>query len=125
MQDLVTEHWWLYIFDKYIGYYPASLFPNMTAADQVGWGGRTTTSIGTPSPPMGSGHFPDGNMTHACYFRDVKIQDDTRKDYGPEKYMVDAFTDKPNCFDVKYYGDKGWVYSYFLQFGGPGGKCGN
>ena len=111
--------------DKNVGYFPAALFSNMTEAQRVGWGGKTTTPVGAPSPPMGSGYFPDDNFVHASYFRDVAFRNISGKDYGPEKFLIDRFTDNPNCFGVEYYGYQGTDVGYSLQFGGPGGKCGD
>ncbi|GAU14131.1 hypothetical protein TSUD_169560 [Trifolium subterraneum] len=73
VQDSKTKNWWLINHNENIGYFPASLFSNLTSAGQVGWGGKTTTSPGSPSPPMGSGHLPDDLFNHACYFRHVTL----------------------------------------------------
>ncbi|TKY56706.1 hypothetical protein E2542_SST21152 [Spatholobus suberectus] len=124
-QDRVTKNWWLNIGNENIGYYPTTLFSNMTSADQVGWGGRTSTPPDTPSPQMGSGYFPDDNFVHACYFRFVSFQNASRQDYGPKDYQAETFTDRPDCFGVEYYGNQGREVGYSLQFGGPGGNCGN
>ncbi|KAJ1391140.1 hypothetical protein SESBI_36902 [Sesbania bispinosa] len=93
----------------------------MAIADQVGWGGRTTTPTGTPNPTMGSGYFPDDNFVHACYFINVAYQNASRKYYGPETYQTESFTDVPKCYGVVYYGDQRRQVGYCLQFGGPGG----
>jgi len=125
-QDHVTKNWWISIENKFIGYFPAKLFSNMSSVDQVGWGGRTRTHPGTQSPQMGSGHFPhDDNPRHACYFKLVSIQDNERKTHGAKVYETHSFTDNPMCYDVRYYGDQGPYFGYVLQFGGPGGNCGN
>ncbi|QCD78813.1 hypothetical protein DEO72_LG1g2449 [Vigna unguiculata] len=98
----------------------------MSSVDQVGWGGRKRTHPGTHSPQMGSGHFPrDDNPRHACFFKQVSIQDNERKTHGAKVYETHSFTDNPYCYDVRYYGDKGPDLGYFLMFGGPGGNCGN
>ena len=83
-----------------IGYYPAELFSNMASADRVGWGGRTVTPPGLPSPQMGSGIFPDGNFLHAAYFKFISFQNEDRKDVAPNKHMIDAFVDKFDCFNT-------------------------
>ncbi|XP_057439878.1 uncharacterized protein LOC130731620 [Lotus japonicus] len=124
-QDPSTQNWWVTIEHKNIGYFPAALFTNMKWVDRVGWGGTTTTPAGTPSPPMGSGHFPDRIYEHTCYFRYMSYKDESRKDYGPEENVAKSFSDKPNCFGVDYYGNKGSQVGFSVQFGGPGGLCGN
>nr|KYP48526.1 hypothetical protein KK1_029821 [Cajanus cajan] len=125
-QDLVTKNWWLQVDGKNFGYFPAALFSNLASADQVGGGGRTRTPPGTPSPPMGSGHFPDNIIVHACYFSFVSFRDASGKNHGPEVNQVKSFTDNSHCYGVKYYGyiPKRNI-GYFLQFGGPGGNCGD
>jgi len=97
----------------------------MSSADQVGWGGRTLTPPNTPSPRMGSGYFPDKNFGLSCYFRQVSFQNESRTDYGPPIYDTGTINDNPSCFGVEYYGDLGRKAGYSLQFGGPGGECGN
>ncbi|XP_027368489.1 uncharacterized protein LOC113874465 [Abrus precatorius] len=125
IQDSMTKNWWLNMENRSIGYFPAALFSNMSTAGQVGWGGRTRTTAGTRSPPMGSGAFPDDNFVHASYFRHVYFKNTTEQSYGPQIYQAQTFTDKPECFGVQYYGDQGRDVGYSLQFGGPGGNCGN
>lgn len=97
----------------------------MKWANQVGWGGGTTTPVGTLSPPMGSGHFPDNSFNHTCYFDRLAYTDESRKDYGPGTAVVKSFTDQPKCYGVNYYGNLQGTAGFTLKFGGPGGSCGN
>ncbi|KAK2430757.1 hypothetical protein QL285_029062 [Trifolium repens] len=125
IQDSKTKNWWLINDGENIGYFPASLFSNLTSADQVGWGGRTTTSLGGTSPPMGSGYFPDNVLSHASYFIYITYRDnDSRENYEPDRSLTNTFSDKPNCYTAEYYGEQDDV-GHYLQFGGPGGNCGN
>ncbi|XP_057439974.1 uncharacterized protein LOC130731761 [Lotus japonicus] len=123
-QDNITKNWWVIINDINIGYFPAALFSNLNSASLLGWGGRTTTPHGTPSPPMGSGQFPDDHFSDGCYFKHISYQDESSEHYEPDDYLIRTFTDKPNCFGAKYYGHWEQV-EYSLIFGGPGGECGN
>ncbi|KOM44182.1 hypothetical protein LR48_Vigan05g178700 [Vigna angularis] len=124
-QDPKTKNWWISAGNVNIGYYPAALFSNLGSASIVGWGGRTQAKVGSPSPPMGSGHFPDGNKDHACYFRSPMVQDASREIYRPESIMTRPFSDNTKCYDVYYYKDHGGVYDEgLIQFGGPGTNCG-
>lgn len=110
-----------------VGYFPASLFSNMTSADHVGWGGRTSTPRQTPSPPMGSGYLPDFNSVHACYFRNISYQDETGPNKAPITYLMETSLTDANgsCSDIQYYGYSGLESGYMIQFGGPGGaNCG-
>ncbi|MCH83156.1 hypothetical protein A2U01_0003971, partial [Trifolium medium] len=107
---------------KRIGYFPNALFSNMGTANYVGWAGSTVTPSDVSSPSMGSGHFPDKDFVHACYFRNIAYQyDESQKYYEPEPDDVQAFSSAPNCYGVEYYGDQGEEFGHALQFGGPGG----
>ncbi|XP_047157684.1 uncharacterized protein LOC124828440, partial [Vigna umbellata] len=123
-QDPLTKNWWVGIQDFYIGYYPAELFSNLGSADKVGLGGRTSTAPGSPSPPMGSGHFP-GNFFHSSFFDLIFVQNASRRNYGPEKYQTEHYLDKPKCYGLKYFGNLHQNVGCALQFGGPGGNCGD
>lgn len=121
----MTKNWWLSVKNYDIGYFPAKLFSNLKMAAKVGWGGRTLTSRGSPSPPMGSGHFPDLIIAHASFFREISFKNTSKRNFGPERYQIEEYIDKPDCFGLRYYGDVGKSLHCFLQFGGPGGNCGN
>ncbi|KAG2384551.1 uncharacterized protein HKW66_Vig0146850 [Vigna angularis] len=125
-QDLKTKNWWISAGKVNIGYYPAALFSNLGSASIVGWGGRTKANVGGRSPPMGSGHFPDGDRTHESYFRSPKIQGASLIVYTPESFMTKHFSDNTKCYDVgyhdKYYGEVN--KESVVHFGGPGGNCG-
>ncbi|KAL5100677.1 hypothetical protein RYX36_005004, partial [Vicia faba] len=116
-------NWWLKVLNKDIGYFPAALFSSLKGADQVGFGGYTVTPAGTDSPTMGSGHKPDGDFTHASYFRFVKHLNIVQEPDDPLPFMVEIDNDAPNCYGVTNYEGKKRHMGYSLQFGGPGGKC--
>ncbi|XP_052734768.1 uncharacterized protein LOC108342362 isoform X1 [Vigna angularis] len=121
-QDTKSKNWWIIINNKFIGYFPAKLFSNMSTADHVGWGGRTKTRPSTDSPQMGSGHLPNDT---ACYFRQMWFKDPSAVARGPKSNQVYPLVDKPTCYDIKNYGDKGGHNGYYFEFGGPGGSCGD
>lgn len=123
-QDIVTRNWVLNFNGIDIGYFPADLFTNLASANQVGWGGSTTTPAGTPSPPMGSGLLPNHKTHSACYFRWVSYKNENQIFYDTRDNVTEAFTDKPNCYGAKFYGYEKDIGS-ILQFGGPGGQCDN
>ncbi|CAJ1970954.1 unnamed protein product [Sphenostylis stenocarpa] len=117
--------WTMEVRGMHIGYFPAAIFSNLRGAEQVGWGGRTLTPRRTSSPPMGSGYFPDRNFFHASFFKMISYQNETRISHGPENYLIQYFADKRSCFGLSYYGNLGGFDGYSLQFGGPGGNCGD
>ncbi|XP_017429569.1 uncharacterized protein LOC108337530 isoform X1 [Vigna angularis] len=125
-QDPKSKNWWIHLSNTIaVGYFPAKLFSNLSSADKVGWGGRTLTPRGSLSPTMGSGYFPDGNFYHACYFTYIYYKNASRKNYGPENYQIKKYVDNPKCFGLTFYGNLHRKVEYCLQFGGPGGDCGD
>ncbi|XP_058742921.1 uncharacterized protein LOC131615780 [Vicia villosa] len=92
------------------------------------------TPVGVPKPPMGTGHFPDDDslLIHACYFRDVAFQNASRQEDYPLLYLTQFYQNAPcNCYHIGIYefpenSDQfGGFAGSFIQFGGPGGDCGN
>ncbi|OIW08126.1 hypothetical protein TanjilG_06669 [Lupinus angustifolius] len=123
--DPETNNWWVRLNNRNLGYYPGILFSNLAFANLGGWTGMTSTPAGIPSPPMGSGHFPDNNLYRSCFIRQMNFQTDTRKHLGPINYeYAVASSDSPNCFGVQYEGWNDDIQGYAMIFGGPGGNCG-
>ncbi|CAI8587482.1 unnamed protein product [Vicia faba] len=118
-------NWWLKVLNKDVGYFPAALFSSFNGADQVKFDGYTVTPAGTDSPTMGSGHKPDGDFTHASYFRFLKFLDKIQNHFDPLPFMVGIDNDAPNCYGVTNYEDRRRSNGYSIQFGGPGGKYSN
>jgi hypothetical protein len=118
LQDPRTKDWHIYINEKEIGYYPASLFSNMTYVDQVGWGGKTTNPRNTPSPPMGYGILPDGAFGHACYFKNLAFVNEFQKSQALTKDMGATEISNRECYGAAYYDQE---IGLTFQFGGPGG----
>ncbi|KAI5440796.1 hypothetical protein KIW84_010316 [Lathyrus oleraceus] len=116
-------NWWLKVRDKDIGYFPAALFSNLFEANEVGWGGYTVTPAGTTSPAMGSGYYPDEDITHASYFKFLKYLNIFREHHDPYPFMIYSSNDAPKCYGLANYEDKRKDLGFFFQFGGPGGNC--
>jgi hypothetical protein len=109
---------YIYLDNKEIGYYPASLFNNMTSANQVMWIGETINPTQIPNPPMGSGVQPNGVLGHACYFKNLAFVNDSRKYQTLEKDMGQIQSSNPEYYGAAYYDvDK---IGLTIQFGGPG-----
>ncbi|XP_019434821.1 PREDICTED: uncharacterized protein LOC109341374 [Lupinus angustifolius] len=121
--DPKTKNWWVRLQNKSLGYYPEILFSNLAFANLGGWTGMTSTPPGIPSPPMGSGHFPDKSLLRSCYIRQMYFRDNAFFNRVPEDMDAKPFTDS-SCYDVKYNGWDAKVKGYLMLFGGPGGKCG-
>ncbi|GMN30633.1 hypothetical protein TIFTF001_002882 [Ficus carica] len=130
LMDRKTGNWWFMVSDQNrdvpVGYWPKSLFPYMRdGTQQVAWGGIAKAGRNGISPPMGNGHFPDGNYNHACYFSHVHYVNNKNTMTPPGIPYIFQEVGKPKCYGLKndqllHQKDLG----YSFTFGGPGGKCG-
>jgi len=76
-------NWWIAVRDRWIGYYPASLFARSSDGDTLTaratralFGGEVYTSAPIPATTtsqMGSGAFPDAGIGYACLQRNLSI----------------------------------------------------
>ncbi|KAF8379158.1 hypothetical protein HHK36_028587 [Tetracentron sinense] len=126
-QDQVTGNWWFVFTEEniHVGYWPKSIFTHLAkGASQVSWGGRTSSRPEAPSAQMGSGYFPNDNFRHACFFRQIQYINGSHALQGPELYETIEYIDKPDCYNLKYYGDRGNDMGCAFLFGGRGGNCG-
>lgn len=90
----------------------------------MGWGGTAWAGKDGMYPPMGSGHFPDGDYTHACYFRNVSYENDIHQLHHPFPVETeDSNNNKAGCYGFKNYHTSKANLGYSFTFGGPGGKC--
>jgi len=86
-------NWWIAVRDRWIGYYPATLFARpadgdtlTTRATRALFGGEVYTSAPNPSTAtsqMGGGAFPDAGIGHACFQRNLSIVTDTAGQTAP------------------------------------------
>lgn len=118
------KNWWLVINDEIqVGYWPLELFTHMAeGADTVTYGGTASAGKNGISPPMGSGHKPDGNWTHAAYFNNVRIVNENDYMRLPGQNEMEEFVDRVIVIVCKII----WIKVRsrkvtFFAFGGPGG----
>ncbi|RDX67512.1 hypothetical protein CR513_53604, partial [Mucuna pruriens] len=127
MHDSTTKNWWVKVKDTNVGYYPATLFSDMaSSANKGGWAGLTFTTDGRPSPPMGSGLYPDQiDPSRVCCMRQITYKADPNGPYlGPGDNIGESYSDCPRYYNMKFVGYDNNL-GYFLLFGGPGGNCDN
>ena len=91
MQDKKSGDWWVYYgFNSVptgVGYYPRSLFTYLgDKASQMAFGGVVVACRADPTPPMGSGSFPNDGQDHAASFTNLRIID---QDGNSKPIMVD------------------------------------
>ena len=126
-QEVETGNWWLMLSThRYlIGYWPKELLPILSfGATSVAWGGYASAGSLRISPPMGSGHKPDGHFNHAAYFRDMHYLTKNLAPQVPSYEGTVEFVDQSGCYGFKNYHNTGFPFwGYAFTFGGPGGHC--
>lgn len=115
VQDQAKQSWWLKYGEKWIGYWPLSLFSNLYSASHVRWSGEVlNTGAGRHTvTQMGSGHFSNEGFKKAAYFANAKVR--SREGDFVEAKWATTHADKPSCYDVGKI--KGGMRFYY---GGPG-----
>jgi hypothetical protein len=123
-KDGATGPWWLRFGDKWVGYYPATLFNSNGLADHANTidfggeiidgrnGGRHTNT------DMGSGAFPSEGWQKAAYQRRIQYVDLKNVYQSP---ALSGSRNSSGCYDIALFNDtsaNGW--GQYFYFGGPG-----
>ncbi len=123
-KDGANGHWWLRFGDKWVGYYPRTLFNTGGLIDRGGSidfggeiidnrnGGRHTHT------DMGSGAYPSEGWQRAAFQRRIQYVDLNNYYQTPS---LTAYRDWAGCYDIALFNDtsaNGWGQYFF--FGGPG-----
>ncbi|KAI3893157.1 hypothetical protein MKX03_020182, partial [Papaver bracteatum] len=121
-QDQSTGNWWVQCQGVEMGYWPPSLFKQLsTKATIVKFGGEVlnTRNQGRhTATEMGSGHLPsEGNFGVSSYFSQIKVIDGNHRAREPETVLV--YQTNPNCYGLSV--DHGrHLEGYGFFYGGPG-----
>ncbi|KAF2475934.1 DUF239-domain-containing protein [Lindgomyces ingoldianus] len=125
---LSNGNWWLFVLDRWIGYYPASLFgagtdPNkslQTESSQIFYYGEifdnhpqlTTTD-------MGSGNWPEAGWQQSAYIRNMVYTDTSGVDqrYDGSGSIVVSDSNRYRM-DAEYQSQTSW--GSYMYLGGPG-----
>ena len=127
---LYQGNWWLFVRDRWIGYYPASLFSNNEAdasvtlaanSDFVSFFGevyQTETALTTTD--MGSGMFPATGWTHSAYIHNIRYAST-----GVGATDVDLNPGSTRTSDINRYRFEphmlsGGSWGSYMWLGGPG-----
>lgn len=108
--------------DKYVGYWPKSIFTSLAeGASEISWGGEVYSPINELSPAMGSGHFPQEGYGKAAFVNQLKVLYDRNSNYGdPYKYALKMYTNSPLCYNGIHNVAKVGDWGHYIYFGGPG-----
>lgn len=132
--QLYNGNWWLWIKDRWIGYYPASMFSaghtasNTLAdhADQTNMFGEIFDSSSVPTitaTDMGSGEFPETHWQHSAYIYLIGYQPQPSAtstasvDYDG---TAGIFVSDPARYRVEPHFNSGTNWQSYMWLGGPG-----
>ncbi|KGO55435.1 hypothetical protein PEX2_049580 [Penicillium expansum] len=131
---LDNGNWWLWVRDRWIGYYPAKLFrrgrPHCTLSDHADgiyvygqvWDSKWTTAnpAGTKTD-MGSGRFPTEGFKYSSYIKKIKFQPHQGDQYLQDFDSTVALTSDRTKYDAEFHfksGSSEW--GSYMWVGGPG-----
>jgi hypothetical protein len=125
---LTGGNWWLWCLDRYIGYYPASLFSqgvtaSSTLADHSDiidfYGEIYNSETAMTTTDMGSGEFPQTGFGKSAYIHNILYVDTNNvyQDYNGQSQLVISDTGRYNILPTWNSGSNWGSYFYL---GGPG-----
>ncbi|KAI3960044.1 hypothetical protein MKW98_016768 [Papaver atlanticum] len=116
-----SGNWWVEIQGISVGYYPSSLFTQLSkTTTKIEFGGEiyNDRSKGRHTiAQMGSGHFPsEGGLGISSYFHHVQVIDGSNVAKDPED--VETYVSNPSCYNLEI--DKKHTNGYGFFYGGQG-----
>ncbi|MCL7036721.1 hypothetical protein MKW94_000438 [Papaver nudicaule] len=128
-QDAGTGNWWFTVYGNInadIGYWPREVVPYLgTGANLISWGGLVYNIPHETSPPMGNGHFPDGDRKKVAVIYDIHYLNENYEIKEPSIHVWNDFSireDRVDCYSLTR-NDFDDEDGYSIFFGGPGGIC--
>jgi len=123
---LYQGNWWLLVIDRWIGYYPASLFsatrpsnPSSTLAqgsDVIFFYGEIVQSDGSlTTTGMGSRRFANAGNTHAAYIRKINYLDTSGT---AQSYNVEWSVNDSSRYSVDTHAASGTNWASYVYLGG-------
>ncbi len=130
--QLFENNWWLRCQDRWIGYYPATLFMGNQSvfstlgdhADYVGFYGEIFDSDevgGRTRSDMGSGRWPETGWRSAAYIHNIRYQRDRSGQMTVYDGSAGIFESDPDMYGIDAHftpPDSSW--GSYLYVGGPG-----
>ncbi|XP_026420249.1 uncharacterized protein LOC113316245 [Papaver somniferum] len=122
-----TGDWWFTMYGDInadFGYWPREVVPYLgTGATKISWGGLVQNTPHEISPPMGNGHFLDGDFKKVAAIYDMHFMDEDHnlttphvwKDFRIRDHREDCYRLTRNNYDDDH--------GFSVFFGGPGGNC--
>lgn len=127
---LFEGNWWLWVLDRWVGYYPGSLFAlNVATRDTLAGGSDRINFYGEvfnsgpqmTTTDMGSGQFPEGGFGHAAFLHNIIYLDanDGRVSYDYDGSGQIIVSDS-NRYRIQPSFKSGGSWGSFFYVGGPG-----
>jgi Neprosin len=129
--QLFEGNWWLFVKDRWIGYYPASLFSNnapdasLTLADhsdRITYYGEVLDSDATPgltTTDMGSGVLPSQPGGQAAFIREILYRDLNGNGIDFDG-TGNLRADEAQGYGLETHFNSGEAWSSYILLGGPG-----
>jgi hypothetical protein len=126
---LYQGNWWLWVVNRYIGYYPASLFTKggVSAADTLESGSSQINFYGEiyqsedhiTTTDMGSGEFPESGFGHSAYIHNIVYTDANGLDYNYDgsAQIIQSDTSR---YQISSFFNSGSNWGSYVYLGGPG-----
>lgn len=133
---LHKRNWWVYVIDRRIEYYPASLFskdvadPVQTLAhgsDQVNWYGEVYQTDETlTTTDMGRGEWPRTRFTHSAFIKNITHIDGDSVLHDYDRTQHSLVSDDARYTMMTHYksGIEWWQSYMWIEGPGAGGKVG-
>jgi len=132
---LTGGNWWLWCLDRFVGYYPASLFSQgVNAADTLAdhsdiidfYGEIYNSETEMTTTDMGSGEFPEAGFGKSAYLHNIYYIDQNSNnyvDYNGDNQLVISDTGRYNL-NKNWNSGSSWGSYFYLGGPGAGGRIG-
>lgn len=122
---LYGGNWWLWALDRWIGYYPATLFSNgisgvtlATGSDEIYYYGEIEQAEGQlTTTDMGSGEFAQTGFGHSAYIHNMVYYDSGGASHDYTANFGDSDSSRYNHVNVA---SSGTDWGSYVYLGGPG-----
>ncbi|KAK9069846.1 hypothetical protein SSX86_010242 [Deinandra increscens subsp. villosa] len=123
-KDPKDGNWWLEVDGTIIGYWPSSLYRQLSKyAYMLDWGGEVVNVKADglhTTTQMGSGHFSGEGLGRASYIKNIQIIDESNSNpLRSPKHLIPQASRK-ECYDVTLGNNDIDDWGTYFFFGGPG-----
>ena len=114
-------NWWLWVLDRYVGYYPGSLFSGLaTESNEINFYGEIYNSETTETTTdMGSGEFADTGFGYSGYIHNIEYYDTSSDAIAYVPNSGDIISDTSRYTISEAY-NSGTTWGSYFYLGGPG-----